>query len=85
VLTSMLKRVDEAVYNSFKAGKDGSWKGGISVLGLKQNGVGYALDDNNKALISADMKAAVDKASADIVAGTLKVHDYMSNNACPVN
>lgn len=85
VLTSMLKRVDEAVYNSFKAAKDGTWKGGISVLGLKQNGVGYAIDDNNKALITADMKAAVDKASADIVAGTLKVHDYMSNNACPVN
>ena len=43
-----------------------------------------ALRDNNKALVSPEMKAAVDKAAADIKAGTIKVHDYMSNSACPV-
>ena len=53
------------------------------MLGLAESGVGYALDDNNKALITPDMKAAVDKAAADIVSGGIKVHDYMSDQKCP--
>ncbi len=87
VLTSMLKRVDVAVYNVMKSGKDGTFKGGVAnlqVLGLAQDGVGYAMDDNNKALVSADMAAAVEKARAGIIDGSIKVHDYMSDNKCPV-
>lgn len=82
VLTSMLKRVDIAAYNSFKAAQDGSWKPGVSVLGLKEEGIDWALDDNNRALITPEMKAAADKAKADIIAGTVKVHDYMSDQKC---
>lgn len=82
VLTSMLKRVDVATYESFKAARDGSWKPGLSVLGLKEGGVGWALDDANKALVTAEMKAAADKARADIVSGAVKVHDYMSDQKC---
>ncbi|CAN7679455.1 BMP family lipoprotein [Bosea sp. LjRoot237] len=82
VLTSMLKRVDVAAYTSFKEARDGNWKPGVSVLGLKEDGVGWALDDNNKALITPEMKAAADKARADIIAGTVKVHDYMSDSKC---
>lgn len=83
VLTSMLKRVDVAVYDAFSTAKNDSFTFGISDLGLKEDGVGYALDDNNKALITPEMQAAVDKAKADIIAGTLKVHDYMSDETCP--
>lgn len=83
VLTSMLKRVDNAAIATFTAAKDGSWKAGVTVLGLKENGVGWALDDNNKALIKADLKTAVDTASADIVSGKVQVHDYMSDSKCP--
>jgi basic membrane protein A len=83
VLTSMMKRVDVATYNVFKAGQDGTFKPGITVLGLAEGGVGWALDDNNKSLISDEMKAAVDKAEADIKAGTIQVHDYMADSACP--
>jgi basic membrane protein A len=82
VLTSMLKRVDVAAYNSFKAARDGSWKPGIQVLGLKEDGVAWALDDANKSLITNDMKAAADKAKADIISGAIKVHDYMSDSKC---
>ncbi|KQU54688.1 hypothetical protein ASG72_03450 [Bosea sp. Leaf344] len=82
VLTSMLKRVDVATYSSFKAAQAGNWKPGISVLGLKEDGVGWAQDDNNKALITPEMKAAADKARADIISGTIKVHDYMSDQKC---
>jgi len=80
----MLKRVDVAVYNVMKAGKDGTFKGGILALGLKEDGVGYAMDDNNKPLVTAEMQAAVEKAKADIIAGTIKVHDYTADNTCPV-
>jgi basic membrane protein A and related proteins len=84
VLTSMLKRVDVAVYNVMKSGKDGTFKPGIQALGLAEDGVGYAMDDNNKPLVTAEMAAAVEKAKADIIAGTVKVHDYMEDNKCPV-
>ncbi len=81
VLTSMLKRVDVAVYNAFTAGA--GLEPGIQTLDLTAEGVGYALDDNNAALVTADMKAAVDAAAEQIKAGTLKVHDYMSDDTCP--
>jgi basic membrane protein A len=84
VLTSMLKRVDVATYNSFMGARGNTWKAGVSVLGLAEGGVDWALDDNNKALVTPEMKAAVDKARADIVAGTTKVHDYMSDQKCPM-
>ena len=83
VLTSMLKRVDTAVEKAFTDAKDGKWTSGFYVLGLKEDGVGWALDDNNKALITPEMQAAADKAKAGIVDGSIKVHDYMSDNACP--
>jgi len=84
VLTSMLKRVDEATYQAFKTGAAGAFKSGVNVLGLKEGGVDYAVDDNNKPLLTADAKAAVDAAKADIIAGKIQVHDYMSDNKCPV-
>ena len=83
VLTSMLKRVDVATYNTFKQAKDGTWKAGVSVLGLAEDGVGFALDEHNKSLVTAEMKAAADKAAADIKSGAIKVHDYMSDSTCP--
>ena len=83
VLTSMLKRVDLAVYDAFMDAKNGEFTAGFNVLGLAQDGVGYALDDNNAALITDEMKAAVEKAKADIISGAVTVHDYMSDNNCP--
>ena len=84
VLTSMLKRVDVATLNSFTDAKNDQWKAGVRVLGLNEKGVDWALDDNNKALITPAMKAAVDKAAAEIVAGTIKVHDAMADGKCPL-
>ncbi|MGV2127093.1 BMP family lipoprotein [Agrobacterium vitis] len=83
VLTSMVKRVDLAVYNAYADAKADKFKPGLEVLGVKEDGVMAALDDNNKALITPEMKAAVEKARADIIAGTVKVHDYMADNSCP--
>ncbi|MCA3559583.1 MAG: BMP family ABC transporter substrate-binding protein [Aestuariivirga sp.] len=83
VLTSMLKRVDVAVYNVMKGGNAG-FKPGVQALGLAEDGVGVAMDDNNKPLITPEMMAAVDKAKAGIIAGAIKVHDYTADNTCPV-
>jgi basic membrane protein A len=77
MLTSMLKRVDVAVYNISK-----SFKPGTTVLGLKEDGVGYALDSNNAKLVSADMKKKAEAAKAAIISGKIKVADYMADNAC---
>jgi len=83
MLTSMLKRVDVAVYDSAMAVKNGNWKAGVTELGLAQDGVGWALDEHNAGLISDDMKAKVEAARADIIAGKIQVHDYMADNSCP--
>ena len=83
VLTSMMKRVDVAVYNAFMVGKEGTFKPGLEVLGLKEQGVDVAMDDNNKKLVTPEMAAAVKKARDEIVSGKVVVHDYMSDEKCP--
>jgi len=77
MLTSMLKRVDVAVYNVAMGHKPG-----VSVLGLKEGGVDYAMDENNAKLVTDAMKAKVEAAKADIISGKIKVADYMADNAC---
>jgi len=82
MLTSMLKRVDVAAYNVFKDAMDDNWSTGIQVLGLADDGVGWALDEHNAELVSDDMKTAIDKVRDDIIAGNITVHDYTSDNSC---
>ena len=81
VLTSMLKRVDVAVFNAMQAGAD--LETGVQVLNLAAEGVGYALDEHNAALVNAEMQAAVDAARAGIISGEIAVHDYSSDDSCP--
>jgi basic membrane protein A len=84
VLTSALKHVDVATYTSFKDAKDGTWKPGIQVLGLKEGGVDYAVDEYNKSLLTPEIKAKLDAIKADIISGKIQIHDYMSDNKCPM-
>ncbi|MGR3723212.1 BMP family lipoprotein [Abyssibius alkaniclasticus] len=84
VLTSMLKRVDVAVYDAFMDVQNGEFTSGVVVLGLAEDGVGYAMDENNAALITPEMQAAVDAASAGIIDGSIVVHNYESDMSCPV-
>ncbi len=81
VLTSMLKRVDVAVYDAMKAGVD--VETGVFQLGLAEEGVGYALDEHNASLISDEMKAAVEDARAKIISGDIEVVSYYANDTCP--
>ena len=77
MLTSMVKRVDVAVYTAFKGVKPG-----VSSLGLAEGGVDYAMDEHNAKLVSAAMKQKVDAAKADIISGKIKVIDYMTASSC---
>jgi basic membrane protein A len=81
VLTSMLKRVDNAVYEAMKAGTD--LETGFNVMGIANGGIDYAMDEHNASLVSDEMKMKVDAAKAAIASGELAVHDYMSDNTCP--
>ncbi len=83
MLTSMVKRVDLVAYQSFQAAKAGTWKPGLQVLGLKEGGVDWALDQYNDKLVTPPMRRQMDTVKAGIISGSIKVHDYMSDNTCP--
>ena len=73
VLSSMVKRVDNAVYDAIRLVKEGRFVGGIQEFGLAQDGVGYVYDDNNRALIPDSVRARIEALKADIVAGRITV------------
>ncbi len=75
ILTSMLKRVDLAVEASFRAGRDGTWTAGPRVLGLAEGAVDYALDENNRELLTPAMLAQAEEARRGIIAGRIPVTD----------
>ena len=83
ILTSMLKRVDVAVYKVFDSARKGTWESGTVVLGLKEDGVGWALDEHNRKLITPAMQSAAEAAAAGIRAGEIRVHDYVADGECP--
>jgi basic membrane protein A and related proteins len=78
VLTSMLKRIDNAIYSIVKDEVEGKFKGGVHIYGLDNDGVGYAIDDNNKNLIPEWVIQKVEQARKDIIAGKIKVTDAMA-------
>ncbi len=72
VLTSLVKHVDNAVYDAFATARAGTWMPGVKSLGLAEHGVDYAMDDNNKALVTPAMQAKAEEARAQIIAGKIK-------------
>ena len=82
VLTSMLKRVDVAVYNVMTSGVE--TESGFLNLDLAAEGVGVAMDEHNASLVTDDMSKAVDAATAGIVSGEIKVENYAEAESCSV-
>ncbi|MEM9319628.1 MAG: BMP family ABC transporter substrate-binding protein [Pseudomonadota bacterium] len=82
VLTSMIKRVDLAVYDAFLAGD--ATETGVFSFGVAEDGVGWSLDEHNEALISEEMQAAVEAAREGILNGDIVVHNYTDDDTCPV-
>jgi len=73
VLSSMVKQVDHAVLRTIEDFKENKFTGGIKTLGLKDNGVSYVYDDNNKNLIPADVNVKVDEMRNKIINGEIKI------------
>lgn len=75
ILTSMLKRVDTAVYNTIKQVTEGDFTTGFQVFGLKEHGVDYAVNqyNDNEQLLSKDIQAKLDQFKQDIISGKIKV------------
>lgn len=83
VLTSMLKRVDVAAYQTLKDAMDGKFTAGVVTLGLAEGGVDWAQDEHNADLVSVEVRVAVERAKADIIAGRIAVHNYERDSNCP--
>ena len=81
MLTSMVKRVDNAVYDAFQAGED--LEPGMQVKGLEDEGVAVAVDENNEDLVTDEMMQAVEEAKQQIASGEIDVHDYTEDDSCP--
>ena len=77
VLTSMVKRVDNAVYSIVQDVVNGQFKAGFHVYGLDKDGVGYSMDEFNKELITPEMIQVAEEAKKKIIAGEIKVTDAM--------
>jgi basic membrane protein A len=78
VLTSMVKRVDNAVYQIVKDRVSGQFTAGVHVYGLENEGVGYAVDQYNEKLLPPDVIAKVEDAKQKIINGQIKVTDAMA-------
>ena len=78
VLTSMVKRVDNAVYQIVEDVVRGQFKGGVHVYGLESDGVGYSMDEHNALLIPAEILKDVEGAKQQIIAGQINVVDAMA-------
>jgi basic membrane protein A and related proteins len=78
VLTSMVKRVDNAVYQMVQDVVNGNFQAGFHIYGLDKDGVGYAMDENNKLLIPIEAIQAAEEARKKIIAGEIKVTDAMA-------
>ena len=84
MLTSMVKHVDLAIYDSFISMKNGTWKAGVTYKGLKEGGVDWVVDKDNRSVVSPAMEKKVNEAKSNIISGKVKVIDYRAAGTCPV-
>ena len=76
ILTSMLKRVDEAVYSTIEEAKAGKFAGGVKWFGLANKGVDYSFDQYNAKILTEPVRQRADELKAEIIAGKITVPDY---------
>jgi basic membrane protein A len=76
ILTSMMKRVDEAVFDSIRMFKEGKFETGLVRYGVKSKGVDYSLDEHNAKLVVESDKKQLEALRAQIISGKIKVPDY---------
>jgi basic membrane protein A len=73
ILTSMIKLVDEVIFQTIKDYSENIFIGGVKTLGLKEKGVDYIYDNNNKNLIPEDVRKKVEDIKSKIISGDIKI------------
>ena len=76
VLTSMVKRIDRAVFQACKDAMEGHFTPGTQTFGLANQGIDYVIDQYNEKLVSPEQRERLEQIKADIIAGKIKVPDY---------
>jgi basic membrane protein A len=76
VLTSMLKRVDVAVFSTIEDAKAGKFEGGVKKFGLANKGIDFADDNFNAKLLTDDVRKRANELKAEIMSGKIDVPDY---------
>jgi basic membrane protein A len=76
ILTSMLKRVDEAVYATIEEAKAGKFTAGARHFGLANKGIDYSFDQYNAKILTEAVRKKADELKAEIIAGKIVVPDY---------
>jgi basic membrane protein A and related proteins len=73
VLTSMVKGIDNVLFDTIRRVKEGTFRGGVFSYGLKDGGVGYVYDERNRALIPDSVRARLQALEREIVSGAIRV------------
>lgn len=76
VLTSMVKRIDQAVFAICQDLKQGKFVSGTKRFGLQSMGVAYTVDGHNEKILPEAIRKRADQIKADIIAGKIHVPDY---------
>lgn len=80
ILTSMVKRVDEAVFVACKDVAEGKFTGGLHTYGLANRGVDYSIDSYNDKLLSPEVRKRTDELRKKVISGAVVVPDFYSSN-----
>ncbi len=80
ILTSMLKRVDLAVFTVIQDAQAGQFTGGLKRFGLADKGVDYSVDQYNEKILTESVRKRADELKAEIIAGKIVVPDYYKLN-----
>ncbi|MBV9566561.1 MAG: BMP family ABC transporter substrate-binding protein [Hyphomicrobiales bacterium] len=83
VLTSLLKRTDNAVFLALRDAASGQWRSGTRLLGVADGGIDIAIDAADKPLVTQEMRSVLSKAKDAIAVGALVVPDWSTTRSCP--
>ena len=71
VLTSMIKGVELAVYQTIQAVVEDSFTGGVKLYGLKEGGIEYIVDSNNQGVLSPEILKRVEALKKQVIDGEI--------------
>lgn len=74
ILTSMVKRVDNAIYHTIQKMTQVNFVGGIHSFGLAEDGVGYVYDHNNRKLIPDAVYTRLEEIKQNIISRKIRIN-----------